>query len=347
MKKFGKRFFACSILTLFFSALFAVFCAGYLRFLLSPVDKSREDVQMVKIEQGTSARGIGELLYSMNLVRSKEAFYVAVRFPEKLLGLSSPVVLRSGVYAVTSAMSVSQIVDMISSGREAFVKTVIPEGLTIKKIARILENHKICSAQKFEEAAKNEQMLRSFNIPAQNCEGYLFPDTYFFYENMDADEVIFQMISNFYKNLSTLGIEQIDFKTLTLASIVEREYRVEEEAPLIASVFQNRIEAGVGLYSCATIEYIITEIQGKPHPDIITYNDLKIDSPYNTYRWAALPPGPISNPGLVSLSASLNPPKTDYFFFTLSDAEAGRHTFSTNISQHINATAQFRTKRSN
>ena len=211
----------------------------------------------------------------------------------------------------------------------------------------ILENHKICSAQKFEEAAKNEQMLRSFNIPAQNCEGYLFPDTYFFYENMDADEVIFQMISNFYKNLSTLGIEQIDFKTLTLASIVEREYRVEEEAPLIASVFQNRIEAGVGLYSCATIEYIITEIQGKPHPDIITYNDLKIDSPYNTYRWAALPPGPISNPGLVSLSASLNPPKTDYFFFTLSDAEAGRHTFSTNISQHINATAQFRTKRSN
>lgn len=101
---------------------------------------------------------------------------------------------------------------------------------------------------------------------------------------------------------------------VTLASVVEREYRVKSEAPLISSVFTNRLKHGIGLYSCATIEYILTEIQGKPHPDRITYDDLKIDSPYNTYKWAGLPAGPISNPGLVAFSAALNPAKTDYYF---------------------------------
>ena len=127
--------------------------------------------------------------------------------------------------------------------------------------------------------------------------------------------------------------------------MVEREYRVAEEAPLIASVFKNRIEENIGLYSCATIEYIITEILGKPHPDVITYDDLKIDSPYNTYKWAGLPPSPISNPGLVALKASANPPKTEYYYFTLKDEARGTHTFSRSFSSHTRAGIQFKTKK--
>ncbi len=129
--------------------------------------------------------------------------------------------------------------------------------------------------------------------------------------------------------------EQELYQTVTLASIVEREYRVEEEAPLIASVFSNRLRHNIGLYSCATIVYILTEIEGRPHPDRILLEDTKIDSPYNTYKWAGLPPGPISNPGLVALRASSETPKTDYYFFQIVDAAAGRHVFTTNFEEHI------------
>ena len=133
--------------------------------------------------------------------------------------------------------------------------------------------------------------------------------------------------------------------TIILASIVEHEYRIDEEAPLIASVFRNRIRKGIGLYSCATIEYIITEIEGKPHPDIITYKDLKINSPYNTYKWAALPPGPISNPGMVALKAASDTPATNYYYFRLIDPDTGRHAFTENFNEHIHEGTLLHTKR--
>ena len=133
---------------------------------------------------------------------------------------------------------------------------------------------------------------------------------------------------------------------VVLASIVEREYRIDSEAPLIASVFRNRLKHNIGLYSCATIEYILTEIQGKPHPDVITYADLAIDSPYNTYKWAGLTPGPISNPGVVALDAAINSAKTDYYFFRLVDANAGRHVFPKDFSTHVNEGYIYSTKKS-
>ena len=159
------------------------------------------------------------------------------------------------------------------------------------------------------------------------------------------------LVESFFKRVSELPYFADKspakfYEDLVLASIVEREYRVADEAPLIASVFRNRIDAGVGLYSCATIEYIITEIQGKPHPDVITYDDLKIDSPYNTYKWAALPPSPISNPGLVALKAVADTPKTDYFYFTLTDSGTGSHTFTKSFNAHVKAGSQFKTKKS-
>ena len=125
------------------------------------------------------------------------------------------------------------------------------------------------------------------------------------------------------------------YETVILASIVEREYRVEEEAPLIASVFKNRLRRNIGLYSCATVEYILTEIEGRPHPERILIEDTKIDNPYNTYKWAGLPPGPISNPGLVALKASADTPKTNYYFFQIVDPAAGKHVFTTSFEEHI------------
>ena len=118
---------------------------------------------------------------------------------------------------------------------------------------------------------------------------------------------------------------------------VEREYRADDEAPLIASVFYNRLKRNIGLESCATLEYIITEIQQEAHPEYITLEDEKIDSPYNTYRWAGLPPGPISNPGRIALEAAFHPARTGYLYFVLRDQQAGRHFFSRDLSEHNQA----------
>jgi UPF0755 protein len=185
-------------------------------------------------------------------------------------------------------------------------------------------------------------LLQEFSIPSVSFEGYLFPDTYYFDPEMKAEEVIKIMVKNFYEKLYT--IDNAEKLTITelhelvkLASIVEKEYKVASEAPLIASVFKNRLRYNIGLYSCATIIYIITEIQGRPHPGVVKYVDTEIDSLYNTYLYSGLTPTPISNPGLVALDAVINTPKTSYFFFRVDDEDKGTHVFTSDLESHIEA----------
>ena len=338
---------------LFFIVL--VVAAGFfaIRKNISPVepDKNAAVSEYVKIPSGMSVKSIAEMLEEKGLIRSSRLFYMTVRFPKILLKDYTSIVFKSGVYEISQSMDMVEIIKILADGKQAFIKTSIPEGLTTRKIAKILSDNKVCRYDDFVQATADRAILEKFGIQAATCEGYLFPDTYYFYPEMQAPEVVAMMIENFFTNLKTIAGQSesdgIDYTRLILASIVEREYRVDEEAPLIASVFLNRMAIGMGLESCATIEYIITEIQGKPHPDIITYKDLKIDSPYNTYKWSALPPGPISNPGKVALSAALNPAETNYYYFTLTNSERGSHTFSTTLKAHARATAEFRTKRTN
>ena len=128
--------------------------------------------------------------------------------------------------------------------------------------------------------------------------------------------------------------EQELYQTVILASIVEREYRVEEEAPLIASVFSNRLRHNIGLYSCATIVYILTEIEGRPHPDRILLEDTKIDSPYNTYMYYGLPPTPVSNPTVGSIIAAIEPAETTYYYFCSRNDGSGEHVFAETLEEH-------------
>lgn len=352
-RKRGSGIRGMLVAALVVAAIAAAGCA-FVRKSMSPVepDKDAAVSEYVKIPSGMSVRAIAEMLEERKLIRSARVFYMAVRFPGILLrDYDGSIVFKSGVYEVSQSMEMLEVIRIFADGKQAFIKTSIPEGLTTKKIARILAENKVCKYEDFIAATSDRAVLEKFGINAANCEGYLFPDTYYFYPEMDAPEVVSMMVENFFTNLRMLDgqgdADGIDYTKLILASIVEREYRVDEEAPVIASVFINRMETGMGLESCATIEYIITEIQGKPHPDIITYKDLKIDSPYNTYKWSSLPPGPISNPGKVALSAVLNPAQTDFYYFTLTDSERGAHTFSRTLKAHARATAEFRTKRFN
>ena len=336
--------FGCVIL-----ALLACFLAFRVS-LSAPDSKANAKLVRLEIPSGASISKISEILVGEGVIRSDRAFYIAARFPRLSFRKTVPV-MKSGFYSINSSMSALQIMDILESGEQDYIKVAVPEGLTISKIAKILEKNEVCSAEDFVSACHSLVLLEKYSVPSDSFEGFLFPDTYFFAPGMGAEKVLCTMIDAFFDKVSQIpyfdGKSPSQFyEDLVLASIVEREYRIASEAPLIASVFKNRIEAGAGLYSCATIEYIITEIQGKPHPDVISYDDLKIDSPYNTYKWAALPPTPISNPGLVALRAAAEPAKTDYFYFTLTDSSAGKHTFSKSFNAHVKAGTKFKTKKS-
>ena len=333
------------ILLILLAGSFAA-AAGYIRHLAKPV-LSADDGSKVRIEipSGMSVSGAASLLAENNLIRNEKLFYYTARYPQLKAFLygkdaESAFVLRSGIYYISPAMNIAEIQKELSSGQQEYIKVSIPEGLTISKIAAELEENRICSASDFIEVCKSSDFAAKNGIAGESCEGFLFPDTYFLTAGMPAQTVAQLMLDNFFSKIKEIpSLADVNgaqlYETVTLASIIEREYRVADEAPLIASVFKNRLRRNIGLYSCATVEYILTEIEGRPHPERILIEDTKIDNPYNTYKWAGLPPGPISNPGLIALKACADTPKTDYYFFQVVDPAAGRHVFTTNFDEHI------------
>lgn len=330
------------ILILFCTGLLTIVVAfGTYFYMLTPVNKSSDSSYRLKIKSGETLRTVADDLMQENLIRSDSIFY--------LYGRLNNIQLQAGIFTVSPAMSVQELSAMLESGQQEYIKVSIPEGLTISKIGQLLEENEVTSAADFIAVSKDPVLLAEFNIPAQNLEGYMFPETYNFDPEMPAEKVVRLMLNTFYSKIGEIetfqGLSSDEIhQTLILASIIEREYRVANEAPLIASVFENRLERDIGLYSCATIEYVITEIQGRPHPGIITIADTQIDSPYNTYKWAGLPPSPISNPGVTALSAAASPANTNYYYFRLIDPALGTHIFTSNFDDHIEAGFNTQTK---
>jgi UPF0755 protein len=332
---------------LFIGLLFCMFL-----YKTSPISSQKKQrIEQIEIPSGMKVRTLADMLEEKQLIRSGRIFYIMARYPllGKIAGFRT-MKLESGIYQIKSSMSTTEIFNLVSSGRQNYVRVSFPEGLTVLKTAQRLEAAGVCSAADFISAAGNNELITKYNISGKTLEGYLFPDTYFFTPGIDAYKVADIMVNNFFRHIQNISVLKTlprnDLKqTVILASIIEREYRIVSEAPLIASVFRNRMEKHIGLYSCATIEYILTEIEGKPHPDVITYEDLKIDSPYNTYKWADLPPGPISNPGMVALLAAAKPAQTNYYYFRLIDQDTGRHVFTADFDEHIKEGTLYHTKK--
>ena len=292
---------------------------------------------LFRVREGDTADAIAQRLQEERLVRSA-AF---LRIVTRISGTGSA--FKAGNYRFRAGATAPEIYRALVSGEQSLVKVTVPEGYTLGKVASLLERRKVCSRDDFVKAARSAELLASLKIPARSAEGYLFPDTYFLPEDYPAEEVVRTMVENFFARVRQIEPASAGWKpevlheNLILASIVEREYRLPAEAPVIASVFRNRLAYNIGLESCATVEYIITEIEGLPHPGFITGQDIRINSPYNTYKWAGLPPGPISNPGLVALDAALHAPQTDYYYFVLKDPSTGEHHFSKSLTGHIEA----------
>ena len=288
------------------------------------------------IESGESFGAVAQRLQRAGIIRSPLVFRV-------LAGLrGSDTAIQAGHFHLPAGATTRQVLDLLVDASRHLSRVTIPEGWTMSRIAAYLEQIGVAGAEQFMAAARAPRLMDELGIAADTAEGYLFPDTYFFPPEYGAEAVVRHMVSNFFVRLDEIDpdggmdAEQLH-AAVTLASIVEREYRLPSEAPIIASVFYNRLRGKARLESCATIQYIITEVQGKEHPERILHADLDIDSAYNTYRRKGLPPGPIANPGLTALRAALNPARTDYWYFVVRDPATGAHQFSTDLSAHSEA----------
>jgi UPF0755 protein len=275
---------------------------------------------------------VGKRLEEAGIIRNRYFWYLLSRLDSQFV--------KTGTFRLEVPAGQLKIRRALVEGRQMLERVTIPEGLTLKKTARLLEDAGICNVESFLQAAEDPEILNFYAISAPSLEGYLFPDTYLFPKDYPPDLVIRAMADNFFSKLGKLsgGTVPGDLQNLViLGSIIEREYRVADEAPLMAGVFFNRLKIGMALQSCATVEYVITEIQGKPHPALIYTRDTEIPDPYNTYVYPGLPPGPICSPGALAMEAVLRPRDSDYLYFRLVDPGAGRHYFSRSFDDHIRA----------
>ncbi|HWR38353.1 MAG TPA: endolytic transglycosylase MltG [Patescibacteria group bacterium] len=298
-----------------------------------PVASLAGEPVVVTVKAGMSTQDIGEMLYSKGLIRN--VFYF--RLVAKNAGLENS--LKAGDYALTPNMAPNDMLSLIAQGKTAYVKFTIPEGFTIDQIAKLLGEKKLADPNKFRTLAKNfapyDYMSATPNL-VYRAEGFLFPDTYRVPRGITEEQLLRMMANQFDTQLTPAMRQKAQEKGLSirelviLASLVEKEARIEKDRPIIAGVFINRIKQDMPLQSCATIQYIL----GYPKPEL-TIQDTEIPSPYNTYRNMGLPPGPIANPGIASINAVLSDNTTDYLYF-VADSQ-GAHHFSRTYDEHLTA----------
>ncbi|MDR0382448.1 MAG: endolytic transglycosylase MltG [Spirochaetaceae bacterium] len=288
---------------------------------------------VVEIRDGESSDSAGRRLYDAGIIKSVLFWDALSRF--------EPGYIRTGVYRINLPASQIALHRILRQGRQELLRVTVPEGSTLRKTAAILEDAGVCDALSFLQAAEDPSLLEEYGVPGESMEGYLYPDTYLFEARYPAELAVRKMADTFFERIDGLSAGALApaelYEKVTLASIIEREYRAADEAAAIAAVFQNRLKRGMRLESCATVEYVITEIQGRPHPRRLFNRDLDIQDPYNTYINGGLPPGPIAAPGSVALKAAFFPEDNDFLFFRLVDPASGRHYFSKNFDEHIAA----------
>jgi UPF0755 protein len=293
---------------------------------------------VVVIPPGTTAWGVGRRLADAGVVRSAGAVVLVSR----VLRLADR--LQQGEYAVRPSLSTMDIVRMISRGESIQHRVVVPEGYTVAQIADVLAASGIADRDRV--LALGLRGGRTLNratledLPIDSLEGYLFPDTYQFPRGLPEAAVLGRFLDHFDAKVGSevraaarargLTLHQL----LTVASIIEREARVPEERSIIAGVIYNRLARGMRLEIDATVLYALGA-----HKTVVTLKDLEVDSPYNTYRHAGLPPGPIANPGLAAIAAAATPADVPYFYYVL--RPDGRHHFSRTPDEHLDAVRRY------
>jgi UPF0755 protein len=300
---------------------------------LGPVQPGATDVQVgLTVPSGASAQDIGLLLEENGLIENRAIWILAASrdgYTDRF---------QAGDYVLSPSMSGRQIMEALTHGTVTTLSVTIPEGYTLAQIARaVAQETGLCTATELKAIAEDPESWPELPFPSPptgTLEGYLFPDTYAIDRDATNEEIVAQMVGRLEAALephaeAIAASEMSLHEILTLASIVEREIRVPDERPIGAQVFLKRIDEGMRLESCATVQYILPEPK-----EVLSEADTRIESPYNTYLHEGLPPGPICSPGLPCIEAVLYPADTDYLFFRTHGTE-GRHRFSRTLSEHL------------
>lgn len=303
----------------------------------SPTGAIADEGLEFRVTSGDSASTIARRLQEAQAIRSADLFRLLIKLRDQEQKL------KAGIYHIKSGLSGSEIADLIVSGHQLLVRVSVPEGSGLQALAMAAELAGVASAASVNAAVYDQDFIDSLGIPASSLVGYLFPDTYMLPQEAGAKTLLKLMVGTFRKRLvehlpEAASLTPAEIHTrIIMASIVEREYRLAEEAPLMAGVFWNRLRIGMALQSCATVVYAITENLGRPHPSRLFDRDLRINDPFNTYMFPGLPPAPICNPGLTAIIAAFRPVSTKFLYFRLLDEVKGNHYFSETLDEHIKA----------
>ncbi len=298
--------------------------------LLVPYGPSIE--KLILLRPRSSARSIATDLHAAGVVRSVPAFLV-------LHYARGQRTLKAGEYRFDHPATALEVYDRLVRGDVVTHTVVIPEGFSRFEIAVAVETAGLATRQQFLEVTRTETALVSDLDPAAvSLEGYLFPDTYQFSRMQSPRDLAAAMVRRFRQEAQELGLSSDVHPVVTLASIVEKETSVPEERALVAGVYANRLQKGMPLAADPTVVYA-AQLAGR-YRGTIYKSDLAFNSPYNTYRFSGLPPGPIANPGRAALEAAMKPAETDHFYF-VSD-NRGAHRFARTEREHASNVAAYR-----
>ncbi len=307
-----------------------------------PISQNSTEKNFV-IEKGEGVKKIAADLEKSGLI--KNAFYFETYVWREKIEKK----LQAGEYLLKENMNIPEIVEILIKGEiiSNQKKITIIEGWKINDIGGYLQENKIISAKEFETAAKGWRGGKNYqydflkNLPAKaSLEGFLFPDTYFIYEDANAEDIIDKMLKNFDKYLTKEMRDEIKkqnksiFEIITMAGLLEKEVRTGKDRKIAAGIFYKRIEEEIPLESCATIAYILKKDKRQ-----YSFEDTRIESPYNTYLNKGLPPAPICNPGESAIKAAIWPEKSEYNFFL--SKEDGETVFSKTLEEHNSAKAKW------
>jgi UPF0755 protein len=322
------------LVALLICLLLAVSAIVCLRSLMGPAAGGRSSrYVIVNVAPGATLDQVAESLADKGLIRSGGWFKLYAKLTRQDRKL------QAGSYRLSSGWSMGRILDQVVSGKVAVNRVTIPEGLTEAQVGKLLVSKGLVDSAAWQEATVSGSYHYAFlqGIPQgpKQLEGFLFPATYQFKVGLTAREIVDVMLQRFgqaYTPALQQRAQQMGMTTMqvvTLASIVEREAQLDRERPLVAAVFENRLKIGMTLGSNATIDYVLGT-----NKDPLSYEDLRIESPYNTYLHYGLPPGPIACTGLASIKAVLNPVETEYLYFVSKGDGTGTHYFSKTLAEH-------------
>lgn len=302
-----------------------VLLAGFAGYRLFVPYRGFQGEVFVTLPHGTSTANMAGLLAKAGVVRSRSDFLLARLVAPRR-------VLKAGEYRFNHAATPGEVVDRIARGDVFYYELKVPEGKNMFDIAAEAEQLGLFPGSQFLAAARDPHLIRDLDPQAPTLEGYLFPDTYRISRHTTPAELCRIMTNRFREAWRSRGRNEDVHRTITIASLVEKECKLPADCPKVASVFENRLRLGMKL-DCDPTTIYAALLDGR-YRGVIHRSDLDSENPYNTYRHAGLPPGPIANPGLLALNAVDAPDPSEYLYFVARPDGSGGHEFSKSMEAH-------------